>query len=97
MVEVARQRPMSILHPYAVEVYVARDGSDVCLSLTSSKAYCARDRREERVRLELEFSRYETYEDKTSEVYRPKALLAHHGGQGIRKGALALLGMCRLV
>jgi len=41
MVEVLRQSPMSILHPYTVEVYVARDGSDVCLSLTSSKAYCA--------------------------------------------------------
>jgi len=41
MVDVVKQRPMSILHPYTVEVYVARDGSDVCLSLTSSKAYCA--------------------------------------------------------
>jgi hypothetical protein len=28
-------------------------------------------------RLELEFSRYETYEDKTREVYRPKGLLAY--------------------
>jgi hypothetical protein len=28
------------------------------------------------VRLELEFSRYETYEDKMREVYRPKGLLA---------------------
>jgi hypothetical protein len=27
-------------------------------------------------RLELEFSRYETYEEKTREVYRPKGLLA---------------------
>jgi hypothetical protein len=26
MVEVVRQRPMSILHPYMVEVYVARAG-----------------------------------------------------------------------
>jgi len=25
MVEVARQRPMNILHPYIMEVYVARD------------------------------------------------------------------------
>jgi hypothetical protein len=76
MVEVVKQRPMSLLHPYAVEVYVARDGSDVCLSLTSSKAYCAQDGAVREVRLELEFSRYETYEDKTSEVYRPKGLLA---------------------
>ncbi len=28
------------------------------------------------VRLELEFSRYEVYEDKTREVYRPRGLLA---------------------
>jgi hypothetical protein len=27
-------------------------------------------------RLELEFSRYETYEEKIREVYRPKGLLA---------------------
>jgi hypothetical protein len=76
MVEVVKQRPMSILHPYAVEVYVARDGSDVCLSLTSSKAYCAQDGAVREVKLELEFSRYETYEDKIREVYRPKGLLA---------------------
>jgi hypothetical protein len=76
MVEVVRQRPMSILHPYMVEVYVARDGSDVCLSLTSSKAYCAQDGSVREVRLELEFSRYETYEEKIREVYGPKGLLA---------------------
>jgi hypothetical protein len=68
---------MSLLHPYAVEVYVARDGSDVCLSLTSSKAYCARDGTVREVRLELEFSRYETYEEKMREIYRPKGLLAY--------------------
>ena len=64
MVEVVRQRPMSILHPYMVEVYVARDGSDVCLTLTSSKAYCAQNRAVKEVKLELAFKRYETYEDK---------------------------------
>ncbi len=77
MVEVIKQRPVGILHPYAVEVYVARDGSDVRLSLTSSKAYCAQDGAVREVRLELAFSRYETYEDKTREVYRPKGLLAY--------------------
>jgi hypothetical protein len=76
MVEVVRQRPMSILHPYAVEVYVARDGSEACLSLTSSKAYCAQDGVVKEAKLELEFKRYETYEDKTREIYRPKGLLA---------------------
>jgi hypothetical protein len=77
MVDVIKQRPMSILHPYTVEVYVARDGSDVCLSLTSSKAHCAQDGTVREVKLELEFKRYETYEDKMREVYRPKGLLAY--------------------
>jgi hypothetical protein len=43
MVEVVRQRPMNILHPYAVEVYVAKDGSETCLSLNPPNAFCARD------------------------------------------------------
>jgi hypothetical protein len=77
MVEVIRQRPMSILHPYAVEVYVAVGGSEACISLTSSKAYCAQNGAVKEVKLELEFKRYETYEDKTREVYRPKGLLAY--------------------
>jgi acetone carboxylase gamma subunit len=76
MVEVIRQRPMSILHPYMVEVYVARDGSEACISLTSSKAFCARNGAVRETRLELEFKRYETYEEKMREVYRPKGLLA---------------------
>jgi hypothetical protein len=77
MVEVIRQRPMSILHPYAVEVYVTRDGSEACLSLTSSKAYCAQDGAIRETKLELEFKRYETYGDKIREVHRPKGLLAY--------------------
>ena len=76
MVEVVRQRPMSILHPYTVEVYVAKDGSEACLSLTSSKAFCTRDGAVKEVKLELEFKRYETHEEKIREVYRPKGLLA---------------------
>jgi hypothetical protein len=76
MVEMVKQRPMSILHPYTVEVYVTRDGSEACLSLTSSKAFCSRDGAVKETRLELEFSRYETYEEKIKEVYRPKGLLA---------------------
>jgi intein-encoded DNA endonuclease-like protein len=76
MVDVVRQRPMSILNPYTVEVYVAVDGSETCLSLAASKAYCAQNGSVEEVRLELEFKRYETYEDRIREVYRPKGLLA---------------------
>jgi hypothetical protein len=77
MVEVVKQRPMSILHPYMVEVYVAVDGSEACISLTSLNAFCARNGTVKEVKLELEFKRYETYEDKTREVYRPKGLLAY--------------------
>jgi len=77
MVDVIKQRPMSILHPYMVEVYVARDGSEACISLNPPKAFCAQNGAVREVRLELEFKRYETYEDKTREVYRPKGLLAY--------------------
>jgi hypothetical protein len=76
MVEVVKQRPMSILHPYTVEVYVARDGSEACLSLNPPKTYCAQNGVARETRLELEFSRYETHEDKIREIYRPKGLLA---------------------
>jgi hypothetical protein len=77
MVEVVRQRPMNILHPYAVEVYVTKDGSEACLSLNPPKAFCAQNGAVRETRLELEFKRYETYEDKIREVYRPKGLLAY--------------------
>jgi hypothetical protein len=76
MVEVVRQRPVSNPHPYLIEVYVARDGSEVCLTLNQLKTFCARDGAVKEVKLELEFRRYEVYEDKIREVYRPKGLLA---------------------
>jgi len=76
MVEVVKQRQMNILHPYTVEVYVTKDGSEACLSLAASKAYCAQNGSVREVRLELEFKRYEMYEEKMREVYRPKGLLA---------------------
>ena len=47
------------------------------VSLTSSKAFCARDGAVKEVKLELEFSRYETYREKIREVYRPKGLLTY--------------------
>jgi len=77
MVEVVRQRPVSNPHPYMVEAYVAADGSEACLSLNQLKTFCARDGAVKEVKLELEFKRYEVYEDKTREVYRPKGLLAY--------------------
>jgi hypothetical protein len=75
MVGVVRRRPMNILHPYMVEVYVTKDGSEVCLSLNPPKAFCVEDGAVKEVRLELEFKRYEVYEEKMREVYRPKGLL----------------------
>lgn len=77
MVEVVRQKPVSILHPYTVEVYVAVDGSEAWLALNQLKAFCARDGAVKEAKLELAFSRYEAYEGKIREVYRPKGLLAY--------------------
>ncbi|MFZ8811603.1 MAG: hypothetical protein ACO2PN_26315 [Pyrobaculum sp.] len=77
MADVIKQRLMSILHPYMVDVYVARDGPEACLSLNPPKAFCARDGAVREVRLELEFSRYETYEDRIREVYHSRGLLAY--------------------
>jgi hypothetical protein len=61
IVEMVRQRPVSILHPYMVEVYVAVDESEACISLSRSKAYCGQNGAAREVKLELEFKRYETY------------------------------------
>jgi hypothetical protein len=60
MVEVVKQRPMSILHPYMVNAYVARDGSEVCLQL-ASRTFCARGGEVREVKLELERARLEPY------------------------------------
>ena len=46
MVEVVRQSQVSILHPYMIEVYIAKDGSGACLSLNPPKAFCAGRSRE---------------------------------------------------
>jgi hypothetical protein len=76
MVEVVKKKPVSNPHPYLVEVYVAADGSEVCLSLNQLKTFCAQNGTVKETKLELEFKRYETYEDKIRGVYRPKGLLA---------------------
>jgi hypothetical protein len=76
MVEVVKKKPVSNPHPYMVEVYVAADGSEVCLSLNQLKTFCAQNGTVRETKLELEFKRYETYEDKIRGVYRPKGLLA---------------------
>ncbi len=76
MVEVVRQKPVGNPHPYMVEAYVTRDGSEAC-PLNQLKTFCVRDGAVKEARLELEFKRYEVYEDKIREVYRPKGLLAY--------------------
>jgi hypothetical protein len=75
MVEVVRQRQMSVLHPYMVNAFVARDGSEVCLQL-ASRTFCARGGEVREVKLELERARLVPYEGKLREVYRPKGLFA---------------------
>jgi hypothetical protein len=55
---------------------MAVDGSEACLSLAASKAFCARNGAVREVKLELEFKRYEVYEERIREVYRPKGLLS---------------------
>jgi len=74
MAELIGQGPVNP-HPYMVEAYVARDGSEVCLSLNPPKAFCAQNGAAREVKLELEFKRHEVYEEKIREVYRPKGLL----------------------
>jgi hypothetical protein len=44
--------------------------------LNQLKTFCARNGAVKEVKLELEFKRYEVYEDKIRGVYRPKGLLA---------------------
>jgi hypothetical protein len=91
MVDVVRQRPVGTLHPYAVEVYVAKDGSEACLSPNPPKAFCAQNGAVREVKLELEFKRYEVYEKKMREVYRPQGTAGiQHGGERIREDALTI-------
>jgi hypothetical protein len=39
MVKVVESRPVANPHPYVVEVYVARDGSEACLALNQLKTF----------------------------------------------------------
>jgi hypothetical protein len=73
MAELIGQGPVGLVNPYSVEAYVARDGSEACISLVSlgGWAYCSADGSNVK-RLELEFSRLEPHEGGVREVYRPK-------------------------
>ena len=89
MAEVVKRRPVSNPHPYLVEAYVAVDGSEVCLSLNQLRTFCARDGSVREVKLELEFSRYETYGDKSKRNIPPQGAIGiRHGGERIREDTL---------
>jgi len=75
MAELIGQGPADLVGPYAVEAYVARDGSEACISLFGGWAYCSADGSNVK-RLELEFSRLEPHEGGVREAYRPKRLSA---------------------
>jgi len=72
MAELIGQGPVGLVNPYSVEAYVARDGSEACISLFGGWAYCSADGGVTVRRLELEFSRLEPHEGGVREVYRPK-------------------------
>jgi hypothetical protein len=72
LAELIGQRPAS-LNPYSVEVYVARDGSEVCASFGDG-AYCVGDGGVRRLDLELKGS--ELHEGRMRGIYRPRGLLA---------------------
>jgi hypothetical protein len=89
MVDVVRQKPVGNPHPYMVEVYVAADGSEVCLALNQLRTFCARGGAVKEAKLELAFSRYETYEEKIERGVPPQGTAGLRRGEGIREGALA--------
>jgi hypothetical protein len=64
MAKVIWQRPVGILHPYMIEVYVAR--GRVCGVPLSPppKAFCVQNGSVKETRLKLEFSWHEVYENK---------------------------------
>jgi hypothetical protein len=89
MVKVIRQRQVGILHPYMIEVHVAKDGSEACLSLTPPKAFCTQNGSVKETKLELEFKRYGTCEDKTKRGIQTKGTVGiRHGGERIREDTL---------
>ena len=76
MVGVVRQRPVGILHPYMVEVYVQADGSEVCLLLNQLKAFCARGGAVRRSNWSWRSAGTRYMRGRLREMYRPKGLLA---------------------
>ncbi|MDT7870777.1 MAG: hypothetical protein RQ839_11430 [Thermoproteus sp.] len=71
MAELIGQGPVGLVNPYSVEAYVARDGSEACISLFGW-AYCSADGGATVRRLELEFKGLEPHGGWVREAYRPK-------------------------
>jgi hypothetical protein len=74
MAEVVKKKKTDSPNPYAVEAYVATDGSEVCLLLAPSKAYCARNGSVKALPLEL---LCDYVKELKKMVCRPKGLLAY--------------------
>jgi hypothetical protein len=68
---VKKKSPLGNINPYAVEMYVAKDGSEVCILLAPSKAYCVRDGAVVSLDLSCDYD----YKEKKM-MCRPKGLLA---------------------
>jgi hypothetical protein len=54
----------NILASLLLEFYVARGGSEVCLSLNPPNTFCTQNGAVKETRLKLEFKQYEVYEEK---------------------------------
>jgi hypothetical protein len=82
MVEVVRRNPMSVLHPYMVNAYVAKDGSEVCLRLVS-RTFCARGGEVRETR---------ALRGKAERGIPPqRPLRIHRGGEGIHRDTLSTI------
>jgi hypothetical protein len=88
MVEVIKQRPMSIFHPYLMEAYVAKDDSEACLSQTR-QLRTGRRREGDKARADLQQIRDIRGEDERG-VPPQGAISVHHLNKGIREATLAL-------
>jgi len=71
MVEVVKKKKTANPNPHVVEAYVAADGSEVCLLLAPSKAYCAQNGAIKAMPLEMS-----CYYVEKKRMCRPKGLLA---------------------
>jgi len=65
MADIIKQKPVLDPHPYLVKVYVAVDGSEVCL-LLNRKAFC----NGKETSLVLRFAEYRVFDERIREIYR---------------------------